>query len=130
MPLAVPELFGLLALPSPPGIAAPDLLYIECANVLRSRVKRRLMVAATARDALETLRALPIQTTPAADDIEQALAIALEYDLSTYDACYVRLAIRLEAPLVTADRKLLAALPKKAVRAVWLGDAPGRKPRR
>jgi len=122
------ELFGLLALPSPPEIGAPDLLYIECANVLRSRVKRRLMASATAREALEALRALPIETISAADDIREALALALEHDLSAYDACYVRLAIRLRAPLVTADRKLLVALRKAAVRALWLGDAPGRRP--
>jgi predicted nucleic acid-binding protein len=121
------ELFGLLALPSPTVIAAPDLLTIECANVLRSRVKRRMMTAATAREALEALRALPIETTSAADDVAEALAFALEHDISAYDACYVRLAIRLGAPLVTADRKLLIALQKHAVPALWLGDAPGRK---
>ena len=120
-------LFELIALPTPTVIAAPDLLYVECANVLRSRVKRRMMEAATAREALEILRALPIETSSASDDIDESLAFALSHDISAYDACYVRLAIRLGAPLVTADRKLLTALEKSRASVLWIGDSPGRR---
>ncbi len=119
------EFFGLLALPSPPVFVAPDLIYIEGANVFRSRVRRRLMAPAMAREALETLIKLPIETMSVANDLGGALAVALEYDLSVYDACYVWLASRRGAPLVTADRKLIGALEKKAFHVIWLGDDPG-----
>jgi predicted nucleic acid-binding protein len=53
-------IFSLLAGDSPRILAVPDLFFVECANVFRSRVHRRLMKPAAARDAFGILRALPL----------------------------------------------------------------------
>jgi predicted nucleic acid-binding protein len=101
-------------------MAAPDLLFPECANVFRSRVLRRLMSAEAAREAFRGLRSLPLQIVPLLEISEDALDHALRYDLSVYDGCYSALAARLGVPLVTADRRLLKKLGTARVRAVHL----------
>lgn len=101
-------------------MAVPDLLFPECANVFRSRVLRRLMSAESAREAFKALRSLPLQVVPVLEISEDALDLALRYDLSVYDGCYSALAARLGVPLVTADRRLLKKLGRAGVRAVHL----------
>lgn len=44
-------------------------------------------------------------------DMERALATAVEYGISAYDAQYVTLAADLRLPLVTADRRLRKVFP-------------------
>jgi predicted nucleic acid-binding protein len=61
--------------------------------------------------------------------VERALEIAVAIDQPVYDCLYIATAERFEAPLVTDDRKLLAAIRKgrlriAARRLARLGD-PG-----
>ncbi len=102
------------------ALAVPELFFIECANVFRSRVHRRLMAAGTAHDAFGILRALPLQAVASADLAGEALDLALDHGLSVYDAVYATLARRLAAPLVTADGRLLGALRKAGIAALPL----------
>jgi predicted nucleic acid-binding protein len=44
---------------------------------------------------------------PVADLYEDALRLAIDLDHPIYDCFYVALAMRNQAPLVTADRKLM-----------------------
>ncbi|MCX7011743.1 MAG: type II toxin-antitoxin system VapC family toxin, partial [Candidatus Sumerlaeota bacterium] len=53
---------------------------------------------------------------PTADLAEDALDIALRYGVSGYDAFYAALSRRVDAPLVTADGKLIRALAGKPFR--------------
>ena len=48
--------------------------------------------------------ALPLKQRPV--DLQAQVALALRYDLSTYDAAYLWLAADLKAPLATLDRRL------------------------
>ncbi len=116
------QIFARLEDASASPIAVPDLFFIECANVFRSRVKRRLMTAQAAREAAAALAALPVVPTPTANFVPDALDIALEIDVSVYDACYAALAATLEVPLITADRKLAAKLSKRKIRALILHE--------
>ena len=47
---------------------------------------------------------LPLQQRPI--DLQAQVALALRYNLSTYDAAYLWLAADLKAPLATLDRRL------------------------
>jgi predicted nucleic acid-binding protein len=114
------RLFGLLGQAPPHVIAIPDLFFIECANVFRSRAHRRLMSAEEARKAFAILRALPLQTVASPELTPLALDLALTHGLSVYDATYAALAERLGAPLVTADQKLVKTLEDTGVRAILL----------
>ena len=55
---------------------------------------------------------IPQEKQPSEDGI---LRLALERSISAYDAHYAALAVDLEVPLVTADRKLLQRCPDLAV---------------
>ncbi|MEO8585199.1 MAG: type II toxin-antitoxin system VapC family toxin [Acidobacteriota bacterium] len=114
------RLFALLGHAPPHVIAVPDLFFIECGNVFRSRAHRRHMTAEEAREAFRILRALPLQTVASPDLVPLALDLALAHGLSVYDATYAVLAERLGAPLVTADGKLVKKLEGAGTKAILL----------
>lgn len=113
-------LFARLAGDSSRTLAVPDLFFVECANVFRSRVHRRLMQTAVAREAFGVLRSLPLKSVASGELVASALDLALDAGLSVYDAVYAALARTLGAPLVTADARLLAALRKAGIAALPL----------
>jgi predicted nucleic acid-binding protein len=69
------------------------------------------MSGTDANAALAIVRAFPIRAHPLASLAEGALALAIETSLSAYDCCYAVLAESLDATLLTADRRLAAAVP-------------------
>ena len=114
------RLFTLLGTERPHVIAVPDLFFIECANVFRSRAHRHLMSAEQARAAFAILRSLPLRNVSTADLVPAALDLALVHGLSVYDATYAALAGQLDAPLVTADAKLARKLDDAGRKAILL----------
>jgi len=91
----------------------PDLFYAECANVFATVARLKGYTPKEARDDMTELRGLGLHVVPTADLATQALDIALKHRVSGYDACYVALADRLKAPLITADEKLVRTLAGK-----------------
>lgn len=111
---------------------APELIIAEVLNAAWRR--RRLGEIADAQfdgivvrvaDGLITCRPL----RPLAS---RAAAIARELDHPVYDCFYLALAEAEEAPLITADRRLLAVVSGTALatRVSQLGSLPGRPSRR
>ena len=91
---------------------APDLLWAEVANALRGLVASALINRASAHQAIDLKKRLPVELHSTRDLAEKALDAALAHGLSAYDACYLVLAEALDATLVTADRRLAEAVPK------------------
>lgn len=90
-------------------LAAPDLVLVEIAHVLhRKRSAAGLSDPDFARLWKDVLR-LPVDIVPVRDDIDGALQLASELNLTVYDACYAALARRLGARLITADDRLARA---------------------
>ena len=104
------------------SIVAPDLLYVECAQIFWKRVAFRDMAREEARHAMGTLLAFPIAAVPTSQLALPALDLASALGITVYDACYAALAVEMGFPLVTADKRLVRRLAKGLVKAVWLGD--------
>ena len=103
-------LFAHLAHDPASRFLVPELFYLECANVLWKHIQRSgypLADAQVSLAALSALALLQIQTRPLTGD---ALAIAANYGISVYDACYVATAQHAGVPLITADSKLVAKM--------------------
>lgn len=88
---------------------APDLLWPEVTNALRGYVVAKLLTRPDAHDALAEIGRLPMTLYATRELAPAALEVALDSELSAYDACYLVLAEILGATLVTADRRLAAA---------------------
>lgn len=86
---------------------APDHLPVEVANVVRRLEVSGRLSSAEAALAAETFWAFPI-TLWRFEPLRERVAV-LGGNLSSYDAAYVALAERLDAPLVTRDRRLAGA---------------------
>jgi predicted nucleic acid-binding protein len=97
---------------------APDLLYPEVVSALRKLVARRFLDAPAGERATEQLTRLPIMATGTAALMAEAWR--LRGTLTPYDACYVALAHRLGAPLLTADERLARALRGRRPRVLLL----------
>lgn len=88
-------------------LAAPELLDLEVASVLRGQMRAGSLDARRADLALADLDALPIQRAPHRQLIRRCWQ--LRDNLTIYDAAYVALAEALDVDLLTADRRLAKA---------------------
>jgi predicted nucleic acid-binding protein len=81
----------------------PDLFFVECTNILWKYVRHFDYPAENARQDVTDLCALALRSISTADLMVSGLALALEYRITAYDACYAALAQQTRLPLVTAD---------------------------
>lgn len=103
---AASELMAATVSGDAPRRAAPELIYLECANVLWKRVRRGEFSAELAATKLAQLLALPISAWPAERLVQRALILAAGLNLTVYDATYLAIAQVLRLPLITADVSL------------------------
>lgn len=101
-------------------LLAPDLIWIEIANVHWRAVRQNRCSQKNAQISLSGLRGHRLPTVPTQHLVEEALRIGLLYGRTAYDSLCVALANDLNATLVTADERLAnavgASFPVK-----WLG---------
>ena len=85
----------------------PTLWQLELANVLKTACTRGKLDLDTARQILDALGRLPIEidTSPAPGQ-RQLFELAMRYQLSSYDAAYLELAMRHGLPIATQDLHL------------------------
>ncbi|HVC98334.1 MAG TPA: type II toxin-antitoxin system VapC family toxin [Pirellulales bacterium] len=97
----------------------PSLWPLEVANALLVGERRKRSTQADTTAWLEFLKELPIviDDETAARAPTDTLNLARAQNLSSYDAAYLELALRLGAPLATLDDKLKAAAAVVGVKA-------------
>jgi predicted nucleic acid-binding protein len=95
----------------------PSLWLWETANVLVQAERRGRITAAAMRTFLGLLEALPIHIDHAgtATIWHDTLALARAHRLTSYDAAYLELALRLGLPLASRDQALQAAARSEGV---------------
>lgn len=90
-------------------LVAPDLFFIECANVLTMKVRRGLMSQADAEAGMQVIDGFPIRAVSARPHVRAALAIAAELKQTAYDSLYLAVALAERAAFVTADQAFARA---------------------
>jgi predicted nucleic acid-binding protein len=99
-------------------IHVPDLFYIECTNILLKYTRRFHRPLEDSLSDIRDLGDLALKNTLTSQLTLDALQLASEKNLTSYDACYAVLARKLEIPLITADARLSKAIDW----AIWIGD--------
>lgn len=88
---------------------APELWPLELSNVLRAACKRGALVAQRAQEISAEICVLPITIDAESQSPAALLALALRFDLTSHDAAYLELALRLQLPIATQNAALMQA---------------------
>ncbi|MDJ0903541.1 MAG: type II toxin-antitoxin system VapC family toxin [Xenococcus sp. MO_188.B8] len=91
-------------------IFIPDLFYIEIANIFWKYVRAELYPASQVQTDLYILKRFPFKVISTSELMGEAVSLAINFGISAYDAAYVALSRRVNAPLLTLDKKLIKAL--------------------
>lgn len=102
----------------------PALWELEFTNVLRTACQRQRLNAQQAQAIVAQIGTLPIDVDRQPVACGELLALALRFGLSSYDAAYLELALRLQLPIATQDAGLQAAAAASGVG--WVPLAPAR----
>jgi len=92
-------------------LSVPALWHYEMMNLLRSALRRKRLAPDDVSEAINALEQVPItlEDLPGGPARRRMFHLAVQFDLSAYDAAYLELADRLKIRLVTCDAKLNAA---------------------
>lgn len=99
---------------------APWLLQLEFSNVLRSACRCGSLPIAMAQEIIDRVMQLPIRIDGSPPLPAALLSLALRFNLTSYDAAYLELALRLQLPIATRDAHLA-----EAAWAAGVGVMPG-----
>ena len=92
------------------SLAAPELMTVEAANALATRVRRRELSPLEARTSLTDLYGIQIDFVADHHLVPAALSLAADLEHPVYDCLYLALALERSAIAVTADRRFAAAV--------------------
>lgn len=95
----------------------PNLWHLEAANVLLGAINRKEIEVSELERFTVQLENLPISvdTLTAHQVFGHTISLAKAYRLSSYDAAYLELALRVGLPLATLDKDLLRAAKRSDV---------------
>lgn len=95
----------------------PNLWHLEACNVLLGAEKREDTTTGEVEAFIAHLENLPLYVDPLTSHqcFSRTIALARAYNLSSYDAAYLELAIREGLPIATLDKDLRKAAIKAGV---------------
>jgi predicted nucleic acid-binding protein len=97
-----------------PDWAAPILWRSEFRNILAGYLRRKALTFEQANCLQREAEAL-LQGTEFEVESSAVLELVRDSDCSAYDCEFIALAMKLDTRLVTLDKKLLRAFPKRAI---------------
>ena len=100
----------------------PELWSLEVGNILVAAERRKRISQAGVAEFLSLLRELNIRVDKETSEraFHEILSLAYSEQLTTYDAAYLELAMRLGLPLASKDRHLHKAAKKLGVKILSL----------
>jgi len=99
-----PEKDNIIQLTSNANAISPEILPYEVGNALSAMVKRNKLTKDESLLAFEKVKSIPVRLVSI--DIQQALKIAVEYNIYAYDAYFLQCAKQLSCPLITLDKRM------------------------
>ena len=105
-------------------LLAPDLFALEVRSAALKYMRAGELGMVAATDMLDILDRMIPDLAPMAKHMARIWALACELDHSPYDCTYLALAEQFDAPLITADKRLIGKLrgTVHAARVVHLTD--------
>jgi predicted nucleic acid-binding protein len=94
------------------SVAVPALVFAEVGNALCTYARETTITTNGALRRLAFVLRMPLEIREMEAIVEPAVGVAISRGLTVYDACYAVLAEAEDAVLVTADRRLAAAVPR------------------
>lgn len=98
--------------------AAPELLTVECANILWKKVQRGELSREEARLAASLLERSDIELIGMRGLLAKATELAMDIAHPAYDCMYICLAMSRNWRFVTADERLIRVLAQKGPRDI------------
>ncbi|MDX1661932.1 MAG: type II toxin-antitoxin system VapC family toxin [Gemmatimonadota bacterium] len=107
-------------------LVGPDLLFLEVGSVVWRKVHRGEIDGDDGRAMVAAILDAPLRVELSSALLPLAWEIAVAHDRSVYDGVYLALAVAIDAPLVTADRRLARAMASTGLadRVVEIKDLP------
>ena len=95
----------------------PNLWHLEAVNVLIGAEKRYEITTGEIEGFISQLENLPIHVDALTSHqaFNRTISLARAYNLSSYDAAYLELAVRAGIPLATLDKDLIKAAKNSSV---------------
>jgi len=116
------DLVAAILAPHRHELIAPDLLYVECAGILWKKSRKNGLAHEDCKGRIETIRCREVKQFSCRSLSVSALGIAMECGISVYDASYVAAASLVQAPLITADLRLVHCMTNAPYSVVALRD--------
>src|SRR5690606_5133158 len=108
-----PEKSGIVAATQGANLLAPGCLRWEVGNAFSAMLKRRRLGFEEVFAGLGIFECIPIQE--ATVDLKAALRLSQQHDIYAYDAYYLELASRSNAPLLTLDGRMAEVARKEGI---------------
>ena len=99
-----PEKDRIIQITSGIDLSAPEILPYEIGNALSAMLKRGQLGDKEALAAQKATNKIPVRLL--AVDIQEALKLAIEFNIYAYDAYFLQCAMALSSPLITLDNRM------------------------
>lgn len=99
-----PEKGRIIRLTSGADVVAPEILPYEIGNALSAMHKRKQITNKEALSAQIATNNISVRLV--AIDIQEALRLAIEFNIYAYDAYFLQCAKSLSSPLITLDNRM------------------------
>ncbi|CAO5682526.1 MAG: hypothetical protein HEEMFOPI_01719 [Holosporales bacterium] len=99
-------------------VFVPSIFFLECMNVLKSAFSRKRMTEKEYEESIWAFKNLPLNVdhfSSTQESLQTIYSLCKEHDLTSYDASYLELAIRLKVPLGTFDKQLIEICKNKKI---------------